>query len=90
HRLKGYMQEKGYNLMLFLSMAMDVIDVLASQLTPQLQEHRCECSQCEYYRSPEWQMVAPEGLTREALSPRRFHQRGCETFCLIEHYYPYP
>lgn len=60
-----------YNMVVYLSMAMDMVDVLADQLGD-LQGKQCNCSKCAYYCSKEWFAEQSFGMKRKALSPKSF------------------
>jgi hypothetical protein len=69
----GMIDEDTYNEVAHLTMAIDIVDMLADQIKNELSWDRCECQRCKYFASDKWLREQPFDLALETLPPRRYH-----------------
>ncbi|OWZ05322.1 hypothetical protein PHMEG_00022607, partial [Phytophthora megakarya] len=79
HGIEGFNEQEAYNLLLYLSMAMETVKEIA-ELYDDYKDVICTCSKCAYYRSPKWLAERPEDMTRKELPWKSFHDVDDEVF----------
>lgn len=90
HRLSGFKLEAQYNSALYLSCAMDIVDMIADQLKNQQHWKKCDCGKCCYYRSTAWLRDQPADLTPEPVPSTPAGDQGLRYAELVVGFRPAP
>ncbi|OWZ09959.1 hypothetical protein PHMEG_00017259 [Phytophthora megakarya] len=86
HGMEGFNEQKEYNLLLYMSMAMETVREIAGPYDD-YKDAVCTCNKCAYYRSPKWLAERPEDMTRKELPWKSFQDVDEEVFEQIHEVY---
>ncbi|KAG1709127.1 hypothetical protein DVH05_022759 [Phytophthora capsici] len=85
HKSDGFHKKRGYDIFVYLSLAMTVTNVLAKQVGKS-QWQQCQCTKCMLYHSREYHENKPDRLP-ETLPRMRFYRRGSQGISPSEEIY---
>ncbi|POM72953.1 Hypothetical protein PHPALM_10254 [Phytophthora palmivora] len=82
HGYEGFLEEKNYNMVVYLSMAMKVMQYIIISVQDMYME--CLCKTCSHHKNQDELEEKHIRKTSVALPPKQFHRRVPDVLCVVD------